>query len=79
MELEGVRKENQGKAPPCPGGISHLEAARDSTGFPGQEPPGSQTGKVGRDWHSRQDTDLSKGLMGTGKEMRKYGEMRLED
>lgn len=48
------------KAPPCPGGISHLEAAGDSTGFPGQEPPESQTGKVGRDWHLRQDTRLEK-------------------
>lgn len=53
LELEGVRKENQEKAPPCPGEISHLEAAGDSTGFPGQEPPESRTGKVGRDWHSR--------------------------
>lgn len=58
MELEGVRKENQGKSTSVPWRNFTPGSCRGQHRFPRQEPPESQTGKVGRDWHLRQDTRL---------------------
>lgn len=64
LDSEGVRKENQGKGTPLPGrsftsGSPSLEAAGESTGFPGPELSHQEVRlEAGRGWCSRQDTGL---------------------